>query len=72
MAAQNGYARCVTHLLQKGANMLQRDSEDRNCLTIAIQNHHKFVRHFLHAYNIYGYKVTKWSFKKQLANLKVL
>ena len=42
MAAQNGHTKCVTHLLQNGANVLQRDSEDRNCLMIAIQNQHKY------------------------------
>ena len=43
MAAQNGHTKCVTLLLEKGGNVLQRDSEDRNCLMIAIQNHHKYV-----------------------------
>lgn len=33
---------CVTLLLQNGANVLQRDYKDRNCLMIAIQNHHKY------------------------------
>ena len=42
MAAQNGHIKCVTLLLQNGANVLQKDSEDRNCLTIAIQNHNKY------------------------------
>ena len=41
MAAQNGHANCVTHLLQNGGNVLQKDSEDRNCLMMAIQNHHR-------------------------------
>ena len=42
MAAQNGHTKCVTLLLEKGGNVLQRDSEDRNYLTVAIQNHHKY------------------------------
>ena len=42
MAAQNGHTKCVTLLLQNGSNVLQRDSEDRNCLMLAIQNHHKY------------------------------
>ena len=42
MAARNGHTKCVTLLLEKGANVNQRDSEGRNCLTIAIQNHHKY------------------------------
>ena len=43
IAAQNGHTKCVTLLLQNGGNVLQRDSEDRNCLMIAIQNHHKYA-----------------------------
>jgi len=42
VAAQNGRTKCVTLLLQKGANVFQTDSEDRNCLMIAIQNQHKY------------------------------
>ena len=41
MAAQNGHTKCVTLLLQNGANVPQRDSEERNGLMLAIQNHHK-------------------------------
>ena len=44
MAAQNGHTKCVTLLLQNGGNVLQRDSEERNCLTMAIQNHHKYEK----------------------------
>ena len=42
MAAQNGHPMCVTHLLQNGANVLQTDLKNRNCLMIAIQNHHRY------------------------------
>ena len=42
MAAQNGHTKCVTLLLQNGGSVLQRDSEDRNSLMLAIQNHHKY------------------------------
>ena len=42
MAAQNGHTKCVTLLLQNGSNVLQSDPEHRNCLMLAIQNHHKY------------------------------
>ena len=42
IAAQNGHTRCVTLLLQKGGNVLQRDYKGRNCLMLAIQYHHRY------------------------------
>jgi len=43
MAARNGHTRCVTLLLENGANVLQTDLKNRNCLMLAIQNHHKYA-----------------------------
>ena len=43
MAARNGHTRCVILLLQNGANVLQTDSKKRNCLMLAVQNHHKYA-----------------------------
>ena len=51
MAARNGHTKCVIHLLQNGGNVLQRDCKDRNCLMIAIQNHHKYVNIIYHVYS---------------------
>lgn len=42
VAAQNGHTKCVTLLLEKGSDMLQTNKDGRNCLMIAIQNHHKY------------------------------
>ena len=50
VAAQNGRTKCVTLLLQKGANVFQTDSEDRNCLMLAIQNQHKYEPGVKHGY----------------------
>jgi len=44
LAAQNGHTKCVTHLLRKGANLLQRDSSGKNCLVFAVLNHHEYVK----------------------------
>ena len=52
MAAQNGRTECVTLLLQNGANVLQRDSKKRTCLTVAIENHHKYVNFSAYIYSI--------------------
>ena len=43
MAAQNGRKKCVSLLLEKGSNILQKDLEGRNCLVITIQKHHQYV-----------------------------
>ena len=42
IAAQNGHTKCVTLLLQKEGNVLQRDYKGRNCLMLAIQYHHRY------------------------------
>ena len=52
MAAQNGHTECVTLLLQNGANVLQKDSKKRTSLTIAIQNHHKYVNSPVYVYSL--------------------
>ena len=50
IAAQNGHTKCVTLLLEKGGNVKQRDSKNRNCLILAIQNHHKYGSCYMHYY----------------------
>jgi len=44
LAAKNGHTKCVTHLLRKGAKVLQRDSSGKNCLILAVQNLHEYVK----------------------------
>ena len=48
IAAQKGHTKCVTILLQNGANVFQTDIKKRNCLILAIQNHHKYGSCYMH------------------------
>ena len=43
LAAKNGHTKCVTHLLQKGAKVIQTDNDGNNCLVLAVQNLHEYV-----------------------------